>query len=110
MVLPQSTQDVSEIAKVFNEHKCTFGMRSGAHSAFEGSNGVKDGVTVDFGWLNGTTYDASTKTASTQPGSDWGHSFATLQEYGVVNVGGRASVVGVGGFSTGGGVSDTLRK
>lgn len=105
MVLPQSTQDVSEITKVFAEHKCPFGMRSGAHSAFEGSNGVKDGVTVDFGWLNGTTYDASTKTASTQPGSDWGHSFSTLKEHGVINVGGRASVVGVGGFTTGGGVS-----
>lgn len=24
-------------------------MRSGAHSAFEGSNGIEDGVTVDFG-------------------------------------------------------------
>lgn len=105
MVLPQSTQDVSEITKVFAEHKCPFGMRSGAHSAFEGSNGIKDGVTVDFGWLNATTYDTEKKLASTQPGSDWGHSFAALQEYGVVNVGGRASVVGVGGFSTGGGMS-----
>jgi FAD/FMN-containing dehydrogenase len=48
MVLPTSTEDVSEVAKVLHEFKCPFGMRSGAHSAFTGSNGVDDGITVDF--------------------------------------------------------------
>lgn len=49
MVLPTSTSDVSEVAKVISTQQCPFGMRSGAHSAFAGSNGVKDGITVDFG-------------------------------------------------------------
>jgi FAD/FMN-containing dehydrogenase len=110
MALPTSTEDVSEIAKVLHEHECTFGMRSGAHSAWKGSNGVDDGVTVDFGWLNSTTYDAETKIASTHAGSDWGHSYSALQEHGVINVGGRASVVGVGGFTTGGGVSRAFHQ
>jgi FAD/FMN-containing dehydrogenase len=48
MVMPTSTEDVQKIAKVFSENECTFGMRSGAHSAWAGSNGVKEGVTVDF--------------------------------------------------------------
>lgn len=51
MVLPKSTADVSVIAKIISEYQCPFGIRSGAHSAFKGSNGVKDGVTVDFGEL-----------------------------------------------------------
>lgn len=51
MVLPTSTEDVSKISKILTEKQCPFGMRSGAHSAFKGSNGIDDGVTVDFGKL-----------------------------------------------------------
>lgn len=49
MVLPESTSDVTKIAKILNRNQCPFGIRSGAHSAFTGSNGVKKGVTIDFG-------------------------------------------------------------
>jgi hypothetical protein len=58
--------------------------------------------------MNATTYNTETKIASVQPGSNWGHSYEALNKYGVTNVGGRASVVGVGGFTTGGGVSTLL--
>lgn len=49
MVFPESSQDVSTIIKTLGDNECPFGMRSGAHSAFKGSNGIDDGVTVDFG-------------------------------------------------------------
>lgn len=49
MVLPESTADVSKIAKIISKKQCPFGIRSGAHSAFQGSNGVKNGITIDFG-------------------------------------------------------------
>lgn len=49
MVLPEATEDVSKIAKIVSKLDCPFGMRGGAHSAFKGSNGIKDGVTIDFG-------------------------------------------------------------
>lgn len=48
MVLPESTEDVSTIVKIFGKHQCPFGMRSGSHTAFKGGNGIEDGVTVDF--------------------------------------------------------------
>lgn len=51
MLVPTSAEDVSTAVKIFTEYQCPFGMRSGAHSAFKGSNGIEDGVTVDFGWL-----------------------------------------------------------
>ncbi|KZL72621.1 FAD binding domain-containing protein [Colletotrichum tofieldiae] len=105
MVLPETTSDVSKIAKILNRNQCPFGIRSGAHSAFKGSNGIENGVTVDFGYMNATTYDEETKIASIGPGSDWGRVFTALDLYGVAAVGGRASVVGVGGFTTGGGYS-----
>jgi hypothetical protein len=105
MVFPESTEDVSALTKVLNDKKCPFGMRSGSHSAWKGSNGIKDGVTVDFGHLNSTTYDETTGIASIRPGSTWGPVYDTLSEYNVIAVGGRADVVGVGGFTTGGGYS-----
>ncbi|KAH7375353.1 hypothetical protein B0T11DRAFT_8593 [Plectosphaerella cucumerina] len=105
MVFPESAEDVSKIVKVFNEHSCPFGMRSGGHSAYKGSNGIKDGVTVDFGSMADTVYDEASQIASVGPGSDWGAVYRTLAPYGVVGVGGRADVVGVGGFTTGGGYS-----
>ncbi|KAG7402584.1 Bifunctional solanapyrone synthase [Fusarium oxysporum f. sp. rapae] len=92
MVMPESTQDVSQVAKVVSEHNCPFGIRSGAHSAFEGH-------------MNATVYDAKHKLAKIQPGSNWGHVYEALDPYGVSAIGGRASVVGVGGFVTGGGYS-----
>lgn len=55
--------------------------------------------------MNATTYHPDKKVASIQPGSNWGQAFEALSDYGVTVVGGRASVVGVGGFTTGGGVS-----
>uniref|UniRef100_A0A0D2Y8B1 FAD-binding PCMH-type domain-containing protein n=1 Tax=Fusarium oxysporum (strain Fo5176) TaxID=660025 RepID=A0A0D2Y8B1_FUSOF len=99
MVMPESTQDVSRVATVVSKHSCPFGSRSGAHSAFRGANGVKDGH------MNATVYDAKHKLAKIQPGSNWGHVYEALDPYGVAAVGGRASVVGVGGFVTGGGYS-----
>ncbi|KAK2666767.1 FAD-binding, type PCMH, subdomain 2 [Fusarium oxysporum f. sp. vasinfectum] len=105
MVMPESTQDVSWVAKVVSKHSCPFGIRSGAHSAFRGANGVKDGITIDFGHMNATVYDAKHKLAKIQPGSNWGHVYEALDPYGVAAVGGRASVVGVAGFVTGGGYS-----
>ncbi|KAI0127580.1 FAD binding domain-containing protein [Xylariales sp. AK1849] len=105
MVLPASTADVSKVAQVITKYQCPFGMRSGAHSAFKGSNGVENGITVDLGYLNTTTYDEQTSIASIQPGSNWGNAFTALDAYNVTVAGGRASVVGVGGFTTGGGYS-----
>ncbi|KAF7502813.1 hypothetical protein GJ744_005026 [Endocarpon pusillum] len=105
MVLPESTEDVSSVARTIFQEECPFGIRSGAHSAFKGANGIKEGITIDFGYMNTTTYSQETKIASIQPGSRWGQVYETLDEYGVAAVGARADVVGVGGFTTGGGYS-----
>lgn len=119
MVLPQTAEDVARTIQIISARRCPFGMRSGAHSAFSGSNGLKDGITVDFGeyrlliwhqssheigYMNSTEYDPTTGIASVRPGSNWGDVYSALDPFGVTAVGGRASVVGVGGFTTGGGV------
>lgn len=85
---------------------------------------MDDGITIDFsqlwtlctvlrimtltiatGYMNGTTYDVDTTIASVQPGARWGAVYDALDPFGVTAAGGRADVVGVGGFVTGGGYS-----
>ncbi|KAJ0123266.1 fad binding domain-containing protein [Diaporthe amygdali] len=105
MLLPESTQDVSQFMHMVSSHHCPFGIRSGGHSAYKGANSVDDGITLDFSYMNETTYDIKTTIASVQPGARWGAVYNALDPFGVTAVGGRADVVGVGGFITGGGYS-----
>lgn len=60
---------------------------------------------VELGYMNQTTYNVDTTIASVQPGARWGAVYEALDPYGVTAAGGRADVVGVGGFITGGGYS-----
>lgn len=107
MVLPESTADVQSTVKVFTKQQCPFGIRAGGHSAWKGSNGIAEGVTVDFSFLNSTTYNADTGIVSIQPGARWGSVYEFLDPYNVTVVGARTSVVGVGGFTTGAGVNSS---
>lgn len=61
MVLPESTEDVSRVARIIFQEKCPFGIRSGAHSAFKGANGVNEGITIDFGADQSLNRDLSTR-------------------------------------------------
>jgi FAD/FMN-containing dehydrogenase len=103
--LPESTEDIRQVAKIISEHQCPFGIRSGGHAVYANSNSVEDGVTVDFGYLNGTTYDEKTNTAAVRAGSRWGAVYSTLEPHGVGVAGGRQTPVGVAGFLLGGGMS-----
>ncbi|KFY25434.1 hypothetical protein V493_04664 [Pseudogymnoascus sp. VKM F-4281 (FW-2241)] len=103
MVMPESTKDVQATIKILTKNECPFGIKAGAHSAWKGSNGIAQGVTVDFGHMNSTTYNPDTGIVSIQPGARWGSVYETLNPYDVALVGARTSVVGVGGFTTGSG-------
>ncbi|KAH8800465.1 FAD-binding, type 2 [Xylogone sp. PMI_703] len=105
MVLPESTADVQATVKILVKEQCPFGIKAGGHSAWEGSSGIAEGVTVDFEYMNTTSYDSATGIVSIQPGARWGSVYELLDPYNVTVVGARTSVVGVGGFTTGGGYS-----
>ncbi|KFZ00989.1 hypothetical protein V501_10304 [Pseudogymnoascus sp. VKM F-4519 (FW-2642)] len=103
MVMPESTKDVQTTVKILTKNQCPFGIKAGGHSAFKGSSGIAEGVTVDFGHMNSTSYNPDTGIVSIQPGARWGSVYEFLNPYNVAAVGARTSVVGVGGFTTGGG-------
>ncbi|KAI0444117.1 FAD binding domain-containing protein [Xylaria telfairii] len=105
LVLPSTTHEVSTVIQTLTAHQCPFGIQSGGHGLFRGANSVQNGVTIDLGNMNATTYNAESKTASIQPGCRWKPVFETLAEYGVAVTGGRDSDVGAGGFILGGGNS-----
>ncbi|KAF7539057.1 hypothetical protein G7054_g2487 [Neopestalotiopsis clavispora] len=95
IVLPASVEETVTAIQVIDSVKCPFGIRSGGHGTFAGSNNVNDGVTIDF----------ETNIVSIQPGARWGSVYNTTQPYGVSVAGGRQNPVGVGGFLLGGGNS-----
>lgn len=55
--------------------------------------------------MNVTTYNPETTIASIQPGANFENIYTALDLYNITVAGGRASVVGIGGFATGGGYS-----
>ncbi|KAI0143448.1 hypothetical protein GGR57DRAFT_365571 [Xylariaceae sp. FL1272] len=105
MVLPSNTAETSEVIQVITKHQCPFGIRSGGHAIWTGSSSIHDGVTIDLGHINSTTYDPITKLASLGPGQSWTSVYGTLDPLGVTVTGGRSAQVGVGGFLLGGGNS-----
>lgn len=85
-------------------------IRSGGHGS-DNQNSITNGVIIDLTQLNTTTYDATTNIAGVGTGARWGDVYADLQEHGVSVLGGRQSIVGVGGLLLGGGVGwHTPRK
>ncbi|KAG7112797.1 Bifunctional solanapyrone synthase like protein [Verticillium longisporum] len=105
MVQPSTAEEVSVAIKTIVAGDCPFGIRGGGHGAHALSNGVEHGITIDFGQMNGTTWNPGTRLASVQPGGHWQTVYDELAPYGVAVTGGRAGTVGTGGFISGGGNS-----
>jgi FAD/FMN-containing dehydrogenase len=106
IVEPQTAKDVATAVRaIAGVGVGNFAVRSGGHSHWAGGSNVENGVTVDLGNFNKTTYDPATKLASLGPAQRWGDVFLTLEALGVIVPGGRDGNVGVGGLLTGGGNS-----
>ncbi|KAK8879167.1 FAD binding domain-containing protein [Apiospora arundinis] len=105
MVMPASAGEASQVIKVLTKNECPFGIKGGGHGADPYSNGIDNGVTIDFGFMNATTYDADRKIVSIQPGTHWQPVYETLTPFGVTVTGGRGGTVGASGFIAGGGNS-----
>ncbi|KAI1337847.1 FAD-binding domain-containing protein [Xylariaceae sp. FL0016] len=103
-VQPTSSEEVAlAVTTLEQKTSCNWAIRSGGHTVWPGASNIDDGVTIDLGLMNKTTYVPESKTAQIQAGSRWQQVYETLGAYGVTVPGGRTSTVGVGGFLTGGG-------
>ncbi|KAL4802073.1 hypothetical protein BDV18DRAFT_164251 [Aspergillus unguis] len=96
---------VKTLVKANKSHPCKFAVRGNGHTTSPGSAGIEDGVTIDLGLMNTTTYNLNNSTASILPGATWGSVYNALAPWNVMVAGGRSFSVGVSGLVLGGGNS-----
>ncbi|KAI9050368.1 hypothetical protein LZ554_005534 [Drepanopeziza brunnea f. sp. 'monogermtubi'] len=102
---PQSPLGVSLAVLTVRVTKCHFAVKSGGHAAFTGASNINGGLTIDLVNLNQITLSADRKEVAVGPGNLWIDVYDALQPKGLSVIGGRVSDIGVGGFTTGGGMS-----
>ncbi|OBT64944.1 hypothetical protein VE03_05685 [Pseudogymnoascus sp. 23342-1-I1] len=114
VVSPKTTRDVQKAVGIlstlslvgqFSGHVCQFAVRSGGHTPWVGSATIQGGVDIDLSALNQITPSDDKKTVSIGPGNRWVDVYLKLDALGLGVSGGRVASVGVGGLTTGGGMS-----
>ncbi|RAK99589.1 FAD-binding oxidoreductase [Aspergillus ibericus CBS 121593] len=115
VVAPSTVEDVSSALKTLtsiavslpDEEKssCDFAIRSGGHATIAGAANIQGGVTLDLRGLNSIEVSSDRDTVMVGAGATWGEVYAILDPLNRSVAGGRAAQVGVGGLTTGGGIS-----
>ncbi|KAI5462641.1 FAD binding domain-containing protein [Mariannaea sp. PMI_226] len=102
---PSKPADVSVVVLLSRLTQCPFAAKSGGHAAFAGASNIEGGITISFEKLNQIKLSSDKKIASVQPGNTWQRVYSELSKSDLSVIGGRVSHIGVGGLTTGGGIS-----
>ncbi|KAK7983495.1 hypothetical protein PG989_010897 [Apiospora arundinis] len=102
---PSKAADVSAVVLLSRLTQCPFAAKSGGHAAMAGASSIEGGITISFANLNGITLNEDKSVASVGPGNIWGHVYESLTTSDRTVIGGRLFNIGVGGLTTGGGIS-----
>ncbi|KAH1311713.1 hypothetical protein KXX47_005464 [Aspergillus fumigatus] len=102
---PSVNTDVSMIVLLARYTGCPFAIKSGGHAAFARASSIQGGITVLLKDLNTITLNDNRSVVSVGPGNVWVQVYSALEPYGLAAIGGRVSTIGVGGLTTGGGIS-----
>jgi hypothetical protein len=102
---PEKAVEVSTLVLLSRLTQCPFAVRSGGHAAFSGASSADGGVTVTFEKMKQITLSEDKKIATIEPGNLWYDIYTNLQDHNLAVVGGRVSAIGIGGLTTGGGIS-----
>ncbi|KAK7977182.1 hypothetical protein PG988_004672 [Apiospora saccharicola] len=107
IVLPATPNDVSRAVGTLSRRNCSFAVRSGGHTTWAGDANIANGVTIDLQGLASISVhqSGSSPLVSVGPGARWGNVYRALEASQLVVPGGRVGTVGVGGLTTGGGLS-----
>ncbi|KAL2850954.1 hypothetical protein BJX68DRAFT_76064 [Aspergillus pseudodeflectus] len=103
--IPSVDTDVSVLVLLAQLTECPFAAKSGGHAAFAGASSIPGGITILFRDLNEVLLNEDKSVASVGPGNKWGQVYKALEPHGLGVIGGRLSDIGVGGLTTGGGIS-----
>ncbi|CAA9961890.1 GlcD FAD-FMN-containing dehydrogenase [Pyrenophora teres f. maculata] len=102
---PDKALDVSTLILLSRLMQCPFTVKSGGHATFTGASSVDGGITVLFERMKQLTLSEDKKIASIEPGNLWYDIYKTLEKDNLTVAGGRVGDIGIGGLTTGGGIS-----
>ncbi|KAK1471086.1 FAD binding domain-containing protein [Colletotrichum cuscutae] len=102
---PSKPEQVSVVVLLSRLTQCPFAAKSGGHAAMAGASNSRDGITISFQNMKSIALSADKKIASIQPGNIWGDVYRELTKSDLNVIGGRIYDIGVGGLTTGGGIS-----
>ncbi|KAL3489169.1 hypothetical protein BJX62DRAFT_239392 [Aspergillus germanicus] len=104
IVQPRNTKEVAKAVRALvDAPDVRVAVRSGGHMSWAGASNIVDGVTIDLGLMEGTSYNPETQITSLLPGGTWAKVYTELEKYGRMVAGGREGTVGIGGLLIGGG-------
>lgn len=102
IVTPSSEVDVSRALKIVKQYQCIFAIKSGGHAMFPGASNAPSGITIDLRKFDTIEPDEEGLTTRVGTGTRWIDVYKVLEPLNRTVVGGRNSMVGVGGFILGG--------
>lgn len=110
IVYPETVQNVSTAIHTLKivpntTLDCQFAVRSGGHAFTTGASNIDSGVTIDLRGLHTVEISPNSSTVSVGVGSTWDAVYAELDHFNLSVAGGRVAGIGVGGLTTGGGLS-----
>lgn len=104
-----NTDDVVHAVRFARRHNALLSVRSGGHNAV-GFAVCDGGVIIDLTLLNNVEVDPARTIAKVGGGTTFGRYDAATAEYGLASTGPIISLVGVGGYTLGGGIGWLHRK
>ncbi|KAJ9605215.1 hypothetical protein H2200_010605 [Cladophialophora chaetospira] len=102
---PSNAVSVSISILISRLTQCPFAAKSGGHAAFSGASNIEGGITISLEKLDIVQPSSDKTTVDVGPGNTWFNVYTTLQPLDIAVIGGRVSGIGVGGLTTGGGIS-----
>jgi FAD/FMN-containing dehydrogenase len=103
-----SPSDVASAVRFARSSGAALTVRGGGHS-YAGNSSTVGGLLVDLSAMNEVDVDPEARTVTAGPGATWGEVDAATQAHGLATVGATVSVVGVSGFTLGGGTGNLSR-
>lgn len=104
-VFAQQIEDVVNAVKWARENCVPIRMRSGRHALAKDFNQTNGGIVIDTSLMTKTKVDKENWTATVQAGIRVGVLVRKLAKEGILAPFGDSSTVGIGGISTGGGIT-----
>ncbi|QUI24040.1 FAD-binding oxidoreductase [Vallitalea pronyensis] len=108
-VFTHQTKDVINAVRWARENKVPIRIRSGRHALAKDFSQTHGGIVIDLGLMRGVKVNKVNGTAIVQPGIRVGDLVRKLAAQGILAPFGDSSSVGIGGISTGGGITVVQR-